>query len=148
MFKVRVIYGCGCFSFMLTDNDNAYAKFIIDSLSSVSDKYMLLTASLPKDSELENLLDGSFYSVIRRGGFSFSQNAEAMVIVSDISICSKLKAVAHCTLHIHIVLSFTKTNRLSAPLREILAALVAFAEFNGVGVKNALGMGKTAVVLH
>ena len=107
MFKVRVIYGCGRFSFMLTDNDNAYAKFIIDSLSSVSDKYMLLTASLPKDSELENLLDGSFYSVIRRGGFSFSQNAEAMVIVSDISICSKLKAqsskllhTAHCTLHI------------------------------------------------
>ena len=71
--------GCGRFSFELTDKDNPYAKFIIDSLSSVSDKYMLLTASLPKNSELENSLDGSFYSVIRRGGFSFSPNAEVMV---------------------------------------------------------------------
>ena len=42
----------------------------------------------------------------------------------------------------------TVTNRLSAPLREILAVLFAFAEFNGVGVKNALGMGKASIVPH
>lgn len=41
----------------------------------------------------------------------------------------------------------TVSNRLSAPLRAVLSALFAFAEFNGVGVKNALGMGKTAIVL-
>ena len=45
-------------------------------------------------------------------GIFFSDKKD--FIVSDISICSKLKAVAHCTfhtahctLHIHIVLSFT-----------------------------------------
>ena len=40
----------------------------------------------------------------------------------------------------------TVTNRLSAPLRELLAALFTFAEFNGTGVKNALGMGKTKIL--
>ena len=39
----------------------------------------------------------------------------------------------------------TINNRLSAPLRELLAALFTFAEFNGIGVKNALGMGKTVI---
>ena len=43
-------------------------------------------------------------------------------IVSDISICSKLKAVAHCTLHIHIVLSFTINSiRLRLPLTEMIS---------------------------
>ena len=41
----------------------------------------------------------------------------------------------------------TVTNKLSPPLKEILASLLIFSQYNGIGIKNALGMGKTTVVV-
>ena len=71
--------GCGRFDFELENENNDYAKFLLSRLNSSSEKYMLLTSSLPKEDELESTLDGGYYSVLRRGGFSFSPNAAAMV---------------------------------------------------------------------
>ena len=71
--------GCGRFSFVTVSEKNACAKFIMDRLAAASDKYMLLTSSLPREDELESALGGSYYSVIRRGGFSFSAQAAASV---------------------------------------------------------------------
>lgn len=71
--------GCGRFAFELEDENNACAKYLLSKLGTSSENYMLLTTSLPKENELESTLDGGYYSIVRRGGFSFSPHASAMV---------------------------------------------------------------------
>ena len=71
--------GCGRFLFETVSDDNDCAKFIKSRLGTKADEYMLLTSALPKEDELKSTLNGAYYSVIRRGGFSFSaQTAPAV----------------------------------------------------------------------
>ena len=43
--------------------------------------------------------------------------------------------------------SITIGSRLSPPMKELLCALLYFSQYSGIGVKTALGMGKTKILL-
>lgn len=59
--------GFGKFNVQITEN-----KFLTEHIKAEKNFYMLLTSSLPKSNEIGKTLDGAFYSLIRRGGFSLS----------------------------------------------------------------------------
>lgn len=68
----QVSRGFGKFGLQEISAENKSALFIKQSIGTEKDSYMLLTSSLPKEEELENALDGAYYNIVRRGGFSWS----------------------------------------------------------------------------
>ena len=67
--------GMGKFRFETVPDTNSCAAFLQRHLRQPqAPAYLLLTASLPRPDEAAQALDGAYYSIIRRGGFSYSEN--------------------------------------------------------------------------
>ena len=74
----QVSRGFGKFVLQTITDENKYAAFIKENIGTDKNNYMLLTSSLPKPEEMENALDGAYYNIIRRGGFSWSPYANTL----------------------------------------------------------------------
>ena len=61
--------GFGKFTLNTTENN-----FLEENMNKSKNSYMLLTSSMPSSDETENAVNGAFYNLIRRGGFSYSPN--------------------------------------------------------------------------
>lgn len=59
--------GFGKFTLQTAENN-----FIMENINKPKNSYMLLTSSIPKTDETAHAVDGAFYNLIRRGGFSYS----------------------------------------------------------------------------
>lgn len=70
--------GMGKFDFSVLDENNKYASFIKNNICTNGSSLMLLTTSLPTESEMTSALEGAYYNLLRRGGFSYSPFGETV----------------------------------------------------------------------
>ena len=71
--------GYGRFSFELMTKRSEYTDYLLSKIGKKAENNLLLTTSLPEKDEINNVLDGAYYNIVRRGGFSFSPNTDIMV---------------------------------------------------------------------
>lgn len=74
----KVSTGCGSFEiddFIYLDEPfDSQTAWLCSALKAESSRYLLLTTSLPSDTELDAVLDGAFCQLVRRGGFVQSES--------------------------------------------------------------------------
>ena len=70
--------GYGRFVLETAADEDKCVKYLKEHLNSSGTYSLLLATSLPKEEETEKALDGAWYNVIRRGGFSYSRYTETV----------------------------------------------------------------------
>lgn len=63
----------------LNNPKDAQERWLFHSLEKKQGPYLLLTSSLPKDDELDTVLEDASFQLVRRGGFAFTEYADTPV---------------------------------------------------------------------
>ena len=68
----QVSRGFGSYETEIRDGIDDSAAFLLENIGRKDRYNLLITTALPKNDEMENALEGAWYEVVRRGGFSWS----------------------------------------------------------------------------